>query len=414
MGILERVNSKNRVPTDLYSDVDASIRSFAENEPVIVVAEGSGVEADIAAPGSLITGQIYERLSSLGDGRVFVSVHHQRLAQLGIPLVARAGEDGANLGPYVAASVDSRQTGADPGSARGMAATIRALGDERFGSGNFESPGHVQPLEAREGGVLRRAGHTEASVDLARLAGLPPVAVITHLARDDGSDMSLQGVQQLAEREGFAVIKIAQLIAYRRKREKLVSYVATARLPTEFGEFRAVAFHDRTTNDDHMALIMGDISGSPPPLVRVHDECLTGDVFGSQRCDCGPQLRAALKRIAEEGRGMVLYMRQEGRGIGLANKLQAYSLQDEGMDTVEANVHLGFQPDQRDYGIGAQILGELGLSRFRLLTNNPKKRAEISGYGLEIVEQVPLIIEPTKQNERYLATKAAKLGHELG
>ena len=262
--------------------------------------------------------------------------------------------------------------------------------------------------------MLRRAGHTEAGVDLARLAGLPPVAVLTHLVDDGGHDATIEDVRRVAERENLTMIRLAQLIAYRRQKEKLIFGVATSRLPTRFGEFRAVAFHDRTTNDDHVALVMGDVSGDPPPLVRVHDECVTGDVFGSRRCDCGPQLDAALRHVAEEKRGVVLYMRQEGRGIGLANKLRAYALQDEGMDTVEANVHLGFQPDQRDYGIGAQILTELGLSKMRLLTNNPRKRAEISGYGLEIVERVPLIIEPGLDNERYLATKAAKFGHHLG
>ncbi len=407
-----KLNPENH--SDAYTDVEEAIRRFGESEPVIVVAEGRTLEADLIAPGSLMTGQALDRFRKLGNGAIYVSVHHQRLTDLGIPLLVRETQNPANPGPYFASTVDTRQASAPLDSPSGMAATIRAFADERLGSGNFLSPGSVQPLEAREGGVLRRAGHTEAGVDLARLAGLPPVAVLTHLADDDGSDATIEDVRMMAEREGLAIVRLAQLIAYRRQKEKLISKMATSRLPTRFGDFRAVAFHDRTTNDDHVALVMGDISANPPPLVRVHDECVTGDVFGSQRCDCGPQLNAALHRVAEEGRGVILYMRQEGRGIGLANKLQAYALQDDGMDTVEANVHLGFQPDQREYGIGAQILTELGLSKIRLLTNNPRKRAEISGYGLEIVERVPLIIEPGLHNEHYLATKATKFGHDLG
>ena len=258
--------------------------------------------------------------------------------------------------------------------------------------------------------LLRRAGFAEAGVDLARLAGLPPVAVLSRMVNADSEGPTLDEIFVVADTDGLAVIRLAHLIEHRRRGEKLVRSVAETRLPTEYGEFRAHAFRDLTTGEDHMAVVMGDISGEPP-LVRVHDECLTGDAFGSMRCDCGPQLQAALRMVAEAGRGVVLYMRQEGRGIGLANKLRAYELQDGGLDTVEANLELGFQPDERDYGVGAQILTELGLSKIRLLTNNPRKRSEISGYGLEIVEQVPLVIPPGVHNAGYLATKEQKMGH---
>ena len=239
---------------------------------------------------------------------------------------------------------------------------------------------------------------------------MAPVAVLSRMVNAESEDPSLEEVFAVAGEESLAVIRLAHLIEHRRRSEKLVRQVAETELPTEYGEFRAYAFRDLTTGEDHMAVVMGDLSGEPP-LVRVHDECLTGDAFGSMRCDCGPQLRAALRMVAEAGRGVVLYMRQEGRGIGLANKLRAYALQDGGLDTVEANLELGFRPDERDYGVGAQILTELGLSKIRLLTNNPRKRIEISGYGLEIVEQVPLVIPPGEHNADYLATKEKKLGH---
>ena len=397
-----------------YTPVEEAIRRFGDSEPVVVVAEGHEVEIDIVAAGSLITGQSLNRISRLGNGQLLVAVHHSRLNELDIPLMTGEPADTASRSRAFAATVDVRRLNAAPGSSRGMAATIRALADSSCGPADFSKPGMVRPLAARQGGVLRRAGHTEAGVDLATLAGLPPVAVLSHLENEDGDGLSVEESRGLAAREGLAMLRIAQLIAHRRRTEKLIEKLAETALPTAFGEFRTIAFRDLTTGDDHVALVKGDVTGDPPPLVRVHDECLTGDVFGSQRCDCGPQLEAAMGIVAGEGRGVVLYMRQEGRGIGLANKLRAYALQDAGLDTVEANLRLGFQPDERDYGIGCQILVELGLSKIRLLTNNPRKRSEISGYGLEIVESVPLIISPGPFNARYLRTKAEKMGHELG
>jgi 3,4-dihydroxy 2-butanone 4-phosphate synthase/GTP cyclohydrolase II len=275
-------------------------------------------------------------------------------------------------------------------------------------------PGHTFPLRAREGGVLVRAGHTEAVVDFARLAGLYPAGVICEVMNNDGTMARLPELEEMGARFEIKIVSIADLIAYRRRHEKLVRRVAEANLPTEYGEFTAIAYKSDIDPDEHLALVMGDISTEEPVLIRAHSECLTGDVFGSLRCDCGEQLHMAMRRVAEEGRGVVLYMRQEGRGIGFHNKIRAYALQDKGLDTVEANVSLGFEPDQRDYGIGAQIMADLGLHEIRLLTNNPKKRIGLESYGLKVVETVPIVSEPNPHNLHYLETKQKKLGHHLG
>ncbi|MFC1952466.1 GTP cyclohydrolase II, partial [Chloroflexota bacterium] len=274
-------------------------------------------------------------------------------------------------------------------------------------------PGHMFPLRAREGGVLARSGHTEAAVDLARLAGLYPAGVLCEIMNEDGSMARLPELEVVAERFGIKIMSIADLIAYRRRNEKLVRRVADARLPTKNGEFTAIAYKSDIDADEHLALVRGDISTDEPVLVRVHSECVTGDVFRSLRCDCGEQVALALQTIAEEGRGVFLYMRQEGRGIGFHNKIRAYALQDKGLDTVEANISLGFAPDLRDYGVGAQILADLGLHDIRLLTNNPKKVVGLEGYGLKVVETIPLIIFPNPYNRDYLETKRKKLGHTL-
>jgi len=277
----------------------------------------------------------------------------------------------------------------------------------------FVQPGHVFPLRAKPGGVLRRAGHTEASVDLARLAGLYPAGVICEIMNDDGTMARLPELREFAERHGLKMTSIADLIRYRSQREKLVKREAEADLPTEFGLFRILAYSSEIDKKEHVALVKGEVAGKENVLVRVHSECLTGDTFLSKRCDCGPQLHEALKRIAAEGQGVLLYIRQEGRGIGLINKIKAYALQDEGLDTVEANRRLGFREDLRDYGVGAQILKDLGLTTIRLLTNNPKKVVGLEGYGLRIVEQIPLQVEPNEYNYDYLRVKREKLGHTL-
>jgi 3,4-dihydroxy 2-butanone 4-phosphate synthase/GTP cyclohydrolase II len=291
--------------------------------------------------------------------------------------------------------------------------TIRALADTDRGAADFRSPGHVIPLRARQGGVLRRIGHTEAATDLSRLAKLPAVAALTRLVDRLGAAVGPEAAHRRLAGHDVPLVSISQIVHYRRSTEQVVFRSAEAELPTEHGAFRAIVFHDTTIGEDHLALVKGDLRGEAAPLVRVHSECLTGDVFGSLRCDCGEQMVAAMRRVDAEGRGVILYMRQEGRGIGLANKLRAYQLQERGLDTVEANQHLGFAVDLRDYGVGAQILRELGLRDIRLLTNNPKKTEGFKTYGLNVVEQIPLTIEPGEHNRRYLATKRERLGHVL-
>jgi 3,4-dihydroxy 2-butanone 4-phosphate synthase/GTP cyclohydrolase II len=319
----------------------------------------------------------------------------------------------AKLGTPFTVSVDSIEGPTTGISAYDRAVTIRALLDPTTRPEDLARPGHVFPLAARKGGVLRRAGHTEATVDLARLAGFYPAGVLCEVLNEDGTMARLPELLEFGCRHGLRVLTIAELIAYRKRMEKLVRRVAETALPTRFGEFRLALFESLLDGTEHVVLVLGDVTTPEPPLVRVHSECLTGDALGSLRCDCGAQREKALELISREGRGVFLYMRQEGRGIGLGNKMRAYHLQDEGLDTVEANLRLGFQADERDYGIGAQILCDLGLHRIRLLTNNPTKRVGLAGYGLEVVERVPLEIPANPRNRRYLETKKNKLGHLL-
>jgi 3,4-dihydroxy 2-butanone 4-phosphate synthase/GTP cyclohydrolase II len=345
-----------------------------------------------------------------GRGLVCVPMTEERARELDLPLMVTRNTD--RHGTAFTVSVDAMNTTTGI-SAFERSDTIFQLIDPTKGPDDFRRPGHVFPLVARPGGVLRRAGHTEAAVDLARLCGAYPAGVICEIIKEDGAMARVPDLIELAEKFGLKMITIQDLIEYRRRKETLVERVAEVRMPTDFGEFTMVGYSNQVDHKEHVAFVKGTIDPEKPVLVRVHSECLTGDVFGSQRCDCGPQLHAALRRIAEEGTGVLLYMRQEGRGIGLLNKLKAYKLQEEGLDTVEANLKLGFKDDLRDYGIGAQILRDLGVRKMRLMTNNPRKITGLKGYGLEVTEVVPIELPPNKNNRKYMETKKEKLGHLL-
>ena len=368
-------------------------------------------DLDLVAAGENLPRETLARMRNLGNGEIYAPAAARRLDDLGLSEQTPESVDPLARRPALAASVGLAEAPAAPDD-EATTAVIRALASDHNGS-DFRSPGPVTPIRAREGGVLRRLGHTEAAVDLVVLAGLAPVAVLSHVGTTEASSLDQPTLDAGHDHPPIPVVRISQIVHHRRANERVVYQVAAAKLPTANGPFQAQAFHDTTTGEDHVALTLGELAGDSPPLVRVHSECLTGDVFGSMRCDCGDQLNAALARIADEGRGVVLYMRQEGRGIGLANKLRAYELQDRGLDTVEANRHLGFAADLRDYGVGAQILRELGITNLRLLTNNPKKTAGFRAYGLKVVEQLPLAVAPGAYNRRYLETKRARMGHEL-
>lgn len=394
-------------------DIEDAIADIRLGKPVVVVDdEERENEGDLIFAAQLATNELMGFMVRHTSGVICVPMLGDWLDRLNIPMMTQVNEE--KLKTAYTVSVDSAEGIATGISAADRALTVRKLADPQTEAQDFKRPGHIFPLRAVAGGVLRRPGHTEAAVDLARLAGLHPVGVICELVHDDGSVMRAHACREFADANDLKMISIAELIHYIRKTEKQVARVAQSQLPTKFGEFQAIGFKSLVDGIEHIALVKGDIGDGEKVLVRVHSECLTGDAFGSLRCDCGPQLEAALEKVSKEGRGVVLYMRgHEGRGIGLLQKLQAYELQEQGLDTVEANLQLGMPADSRDYGIGAQILVELGVKSMRLLTNNPAKRAGLEGYGLSIFERVPLEITPGKDNITYLRTKRDKLGHEL-
>jgi 3,4-dihydroxy 2-butanone 4-phosphate synthase/GTP cyclohydrolase II len=393
--------------------VEEVIEEYQRGRFVIIVDdEGRENEGDLTLPAQFVTPEAISFMLRHTSGIVCVPMTGERLDQLRIPLMV--GDNKARFGTAFTVSVDARHDVTTGVSAHDRAQTVKTLIDPDAVPEDLAMPGHVYPLRVREGGVLVRAGHTEATVDLCNLAGLYPAAVLCEVMKADGSMARLPDLKRFAARHGIKIIGINQLIGHRVQKERLVQRMAEITMPTRWGNFRVFAYRSVIDPDEHAALVFGDITTPEPVLVRVHSQCVTGDVFHSLRCDCGEQVELALDRIVQEGRGVFVYMRQEGRGIGFCNKIRAYALQEtQGLDTVEANEALGFPADRRDYGIGMQILVDLGLKEIRLLTNNPDKRAGLEGYGLKVVERVPLVAEPNPYNVRYLETKRDKLGHML-
>ncbi|TCZ74109.1 bifunctional 3,4-dihydroxy-2-butanone-4-phosphate synthase/GTP cyclohydrolase II [Flaviaesturariibacter aridisoli] len=398
----------------MLHSIESAIEDIRQGKIVIVVDdEDRENEGDFITASRNVTPEVINFMSKHGRGLICIALLEDRCDELGLELMVN--NNTALHETAFTVSVDLLGHGCTTGiSAHDRSATVQALINPDTRTEELGRPGHIFPLRAKRGGVLRRAGHTEAAADLARLAGFEPSGVLVEILNEDGTMARLPQLLELAEKFDFKIISIKDLIEYRVQRDSLIEEIVRVDMPTRYGHFKLVAFQEKGSSNEHLALIKGSWEKEEPVLVRVHSSCFTGDILGSLRCDCGEQLHGAMKMVEEAGKGAILYMNQEGRGIGLVNKLKAYRLQEEGMDTVEANLHLGFQMDQRDYGVGAQILRHLGIQKLQLISNNPRKRVGLIGYGLEVVDNVPLKITANPHNERYLQTKRDKLGHELG